>query len=314
MNFLEALPPHIPYQSLANIGDFNVLTGLPRKRERRRVNHKRRATHACNVTEKNMTLEARLRALSYAKQRSALMMMLVALRLRLQQQPHLRQEILCRRRFVELYIIFVTLKKWKLLQLDSAIMDIHNPEPAYHIPSNYYRRLDVFQNDDHCENFTNFTRSEIVAMMNWFEMDDWIYVDRGGNQGRLRFNCEEMILFSLYKMKHGHSTVDICKVFGGNDAAWGHAYKWFVRNCLRLYGDRVTVGGAYGHVKKKWRLLVAVNEEKFKLERDSTFVGAQIQAVFLLHNIHVCIRGRASTAMNRGFGIAGPSVEDYLGL
>ena len=78
MSILEAVPPFANSEVMASEPRTNALTGLLRRRARRHVNYKRRATHSHSVLQKNLAYKFRFAVLRDAKLKNLLSLTVAA--------------------------------------------------------------------------------------------------------------------------------------------------------------------------------------------------------------------------------------------
>jgi hypothetical protein len=93
-----------------------------------------------------------------------------------------------------------------------------------------YRRIQDFMDNSKVKNLTNYKKSELVQLLRYFDLPEWIVVpvtDDGEHCYKL--SQEELLLYMLIMMKSGstHVFMDIT-VTQGNNWDWMYGYKWIV--------------------------------------------------------------------------------------
>jgi hypothetical protein len=93
-----------------------------------------------------------------------------------------------------------------------------------------YRRIQDFIDNSKVKNLTNYKKSELVQLLRYSDLPEWIVVpvtDDGEHCYKL--SQEELLLYMLIMMKSGstHVFMDIT-VTQGNNWDWMYGYKWIV--------------------------------------------------------------------------------------
>lgn len=117
------------------------------------------------------------------------------------------------------------------LGIDAYYLDIpDNEEPGGRHTPLVHLRVDNFQTDDLCYQWTNFTRSELQEVIGLWGLPERIVVPRNGTTAQYIFNNEELVIYFLNAAKSADRKADICSMkLGGDDGRWGVGCNWLVR-------------------------------------------------------------------------------------
>jgi hypothetical protein len=119
--------------------------------------------------------------------------------------------------------------------VEESIMDMTPEEenaPAYTRRDWRYRRIQDFIDNIEAKNLSNFKKSELVLLLRYFELPEWIFVPIS-NDGEhcYKFYREELLLYMFTMIKSG----SILHAFMGNAVTqgdnwrWSFGHKWIVK-------------------------------------------------------------------------------------
>ena len=120
----------------------------------------------------------------------------------------------------------------QLIFAKSEIGDAQVGEAIQHLFSNPMLniRIDVFQNDNHCEQCTRFTKAELHDLAGRLGLDEIVFVPCTPSHF-YRFHREELLVHSLIKLGHGlpHSVM-VDMVVGGKENRLGAGHNHFMKH------------------------------------------------------------------------------------
>jgi hypothetical protein len=136
----------------------------------------------------------------------------------------------------------------------------------YNRPSRW-RRIADFEDDNECYNLTGFYRDQLFQLLDKFDMDEYIYVSRHDGQRTEMFNKEELLIYSLVKLKSGstHSHMSDAVTFGC-DKRWSHGYRWFMKYIAARYDHLIGPRGI-----ERWVRMFPLFAEAIRNKMSSTF-------------------------------------------
>ena len=130
-----------------------------------------------------------------------------------------------------------------LTRVESVIGDVHVDMDVYRIFSTPLSllRLNQFQNNDHCENWTRFSTNELIDLVPRLGLPEYVYVfNTPGNF--YRFHREELLIYTLTKLAHGFPhTVMSDMVVGGDSARWGRGYNYMMQHLDDHFSNIINV-------------------------------------------------------------------------
>jgi hypothetical protein len=115
---------------------------------------------------------------------------------------------------------------------DELLCDIpleEENEASYKHPARW-QRIEDFQNDNESNNKTNYTKGELWELVEHFGMEDIVRVPIPNSTSRYTFHREELLIYTLIKMKTGVAHTYMEEYVTHSDARrWSYGYKHFVR-------------------------------------------------------------------------------------
>ena len=151
----------------------------------------------------------------------------------------------------------------RLLSIDSFVGDMqpYQDNHRYFQIRQRFHRIDDFVDDAHARIITNFTTTELRQLLHRFDVptseDGYVrvpYHTTAANKvWSYKFHPEELLLYTLIKVKEGDSHVKMAKsTFGGTDGGrrWSYGYKWYLRFVTHKYRNLIGVEGLRRWVPK----------------------------------------------------------------
>ena len=144
--------------------------------------------------------------------------------------------------------MIVQLSNWQLLALlDAELGDLPVADeisrPYHKRPA--YRRVRNFVNDDEARNYTAFTKAELYRLLRLFNLPRQINVNMRPDGRTDVFHREELLIFTLMKMRTGSTNaLLIDSIVGGrSETRWGYGYKWMVQYLDDRYSNVIGMNG-----------------------------------------------------------------------
>ena len=134
-------------------------------------------------------------------------------------------------------------------QLDADLLDLSDDAinaAGYCLPLNVVRIDTMYYNDDHAENNTRFTKDELRWLLEFFQLDEWIWIPQNSMRqtGKYyKFHREELLIYALHKnsTKKTHKDMAEDPRFGGSDGRWIKGHRWLLlymrERCYHLIGS-----------------------------------------------------------------------------
>jgi hypothetical protein len=216
----------------------NPRTGRNRRQTPRYTTRKRRALSL--YTTKRDIAQRLQHAMKFMQRRvRALVVAIIVLSTRirhLRTRAHVDQASIARLDILaKIFAVFAACYRRKYLVLrheDELLCDIpleEENEASYKHPPRW-QRIEAFQNDNEANNKTNFTKSELRMLVEHFGMEDIVRVPITNSDSRYVFNREELLIYTLMKMKFGATHCHMEEFVTHSDARrWTYGYKFFVR-------------------------------------------------------------------------------------
>jgi hypothetical protein len=157
-------------------------------------------------------------------------------RLRNSEQDQNNQEAIARidriAKICALVAIYFQRKYMAVRDEEELLCDIpleEENQASYKHPTRW-QRIEEFQNDDEANNKTNFTKSELRQLVEHFAMEDIVRVPIPNSASRYAFHREELLIYTLIKMKTGVTHTYMEDFVTHSDARrWSYGYKHVIR-------------------------------------------------------------------------------------
>jgi hypothetical protein len=102
-------------------------------------------------------------------------------------------------------------------------------EASYKHPVQW-NRIESFQNDNEANSKTNFSKIELHDLVERFGMEDSVRVPITNSTSCYLFNREELLIYTLIKMKTGGCHTHFVEYITHSDSRrWTYGYKYIVR-------------------------------------------------------------------------------------
>jgi hypothetical protein len=220
-----------------------------------------------------------------------------------------------------------------LVQRDNEIADMTLEEEtrqSHSINQRWYYIADL-ENEDIARHLTRFTKDQLQEIFLLFalpveEESGLIKIEYGnqrregaGGRRRYFFHPEEMFIYGMIKLAHGHSHVNMCtSVFGGRGGGrrWSLGYKYFIHHLNNKYKNLLNVNGL-----KRWIPMFPEFAESIrkKVIQDRVYVQLDGGEIFLIpgsdfepHDFNISFFLDGVFFPVSKFG-QGPEPGDYIG-
>ena len=240
---------------------FNPFTGRPRKKAVRRCNVWSRGVKSLSAKALSFVVNVQ-RRLRFHLNEFVGLFYIVPILMFLRKRSIKGKDIIADAiRGVLATCIFHLSATQHYIALDAFVGDLDEDEERHQrhqIPQRFHR-IDDFVDDAHARMTTNFTKHELKVILDKFELplsyDGYVrvlyYTDNDtGTRKYYKFDPEELMLYSLIKVKEGDSHLKMAKsTFGGSDGGrrWSYGYKFFLEHVTNRYRHLIGVEGL-----KRW--------------------------------------------------------------
>ena len=118
-----------------------------------------------------------------------------------------------------------------MLKLDSSLMDLSDEDvqnAGYETPL-VGITLEFYENDDECQEKCRFSKADIKLILAALPCGKYVQVYYHRNK-YYKFLTEELLIYSLRRMSTARTHKDLCdNEFGGCPKCWGLGYNWLVK-------------------------------------------------------------------------------------
>ena len=127
--------------------------------------------------------------------------------------------------------------------LDFYLFDVDPNEEGTHYYGPPINRTIESLSDDKAIMLTRFSKTDLIRIYACFNMPQTVRISNGLNCSYL-MTGEEIFIFSLAKLAHGTTFIELCAtIFGGSPKRWQFAYKYFLGFVLARYGSLLSFEG-----------------------------------------------------------------------
>ena len=219
---------------------YNALTGLKRKKSRRDTSRKKRSTLSYTVAGKWLSAQAIMACELYmvgVNLHLSFIMLVLSMDLEEEEKSSFIAYLLMSGQFF--YGLAV-----ELLKMDSLLMDLtpEDEDMAGYSKPLVGITLDSYDNDDHCQQSTRFTKQQILTIVDALPLGNRVYVYYHPPK-YYKFNSIELVIYALRRWSTGRTHKDLCdSEFGGCSKRWACGYNYLLtlmdRHFVPLIGPR----------------------------------------------------------------------------
>ena len=174
-----------------------------------------------------------------------------------------------------------------MLRVDSALMDIAPYQPAgKYCTDRKHVRLQDWENSIHGEQSSmedfRYKPTEIRAILEKLQLGENCEVRRTASARTYKFNTEELLLYTFFRVAHGTPHNEMAKKHhGGDSSMWVAGYHSLIRHVLELYGHNLNIRpGLERYTYEQFQEFARVIEEQANRERDYKNKPGHVVRVF----------------------------------
>ena len=221
--------------------DYNIITGLKRRKPLSALQRKKRATLGSTVSGRMYASKA-VEAFEIYMLGAEFSLTAFAVMASNQQVPRSLLQ------FTFAGAMMFASCSIEMLKLDSLLMDV--PDEA--LESAGYRKqlqnitLDTYDNDDQCREFTRFTKDQLIEIIAALDLEEHVKVWywSGGKNKYYKFRTETLLIYVCRKLSTAATHKHLADTeFGGDSGRWGRGYNWMIAFLDRRYAPLIGPAG-----------------------------------------------------------------------